>query len=311
MTHAARTEALDSDTANIDHGSNRENTSSPRCGALRSKREVANGFVSERINAAPSLWHRVKAKTPCPASIRQGFARGRDSLAEAQQPAGELGNGHPADGSLSERLLRQSSRAVGSGMAALRGTVMQVDDQLSRLHGVRPFTTDTRCLLRFSLILSPASIRLSDGVSVDCGSRIVDLHLWNEHIPPAPKGGPNLAWALQLTEQLRRSLEELARAFGTLPELNEVRACRARTNFVGRGCSGESLSRIVERYGFEEVDEGLAPLPARFHDLLENVLIGALVWTHNPEALRRDKFIRERRPVWISRERLLRLHGER
>jgi hypothetical protein len=36
--------------------------------------------------------------------------------------------------------------------------------------------------------------------------------------------------------------------------------------------------------------------PSGVRAAVENGPIGALVWTHNPEALRRDKPIRERRP---------------
>jgi hypothetical protein len=47
----------------------------------------------------------------------------------------------------------------------------------------------------------------------------------------------------------------------------------------------------------------------RIHTAFENILIAALIWTHNPEAVRRDKLLRKRRPVWMSRERLLQRYG--
>ena len=69
------------------------------------------------------------------------------------------------------------------------------------------------------------------------------------------------------------------------------------------------MSRIIKRMGFEDVDEGAASAWKRVHDRLENVLLAALVWTHNPDALRRDKMVRERRPVWASIDQVLRCHG--
>jgi len=147
--------------------------------------------------------------------------------------------------------------------------------------------------------------------TIESGALVADLHLWNEHIPPMPKGGPDLVWARQVSTQVRRSLDELARNFASTPELKEAQACRARTNFLGHGRSSESLSRVIKRFGFEEVDEGSPAMPTRIHDLFENVLIAALVWTHNPEALRSDKCIRQRRPVWMPRDKLLGLYGGR
>ena len=69
------------------------------------------------------------------------------------------------------------------------------------------------------------------------------------------------------------------------------------------------MSRLIGRFGFEDVDEGAASVPGRLHDAFENILIGALTWTHNPEALRRDKLIRQRRPVWMSVATLRRRHA--
>lgn len=52
--------------------------------------------------------------------------------------------------------------------------------------------------------------------TIESGALVADLHLWNEHIPPMPKGGPDLVWARQVSTQVRRSLDELARNLATL-----------------------------------------------------------------------------------------------
>ena len=95
------------------------------------------------------------------------------------------------------------------------------------------------------------------------------------------------------------------------PRLAPAQACRAKVNFVGQGCSNESVSRIIHRLGYEDVDEGCKTIRAKAHDALENILISALVWTHNPEALKREKMIRERRPVWSSRAKMLLLYASK
>ena len=195
------------------------------------------------------------------------------------------------------------------GTAGLRRTIIALDDYLSRQNGVAPFSDDRNCILRIALVPARWHIRLSDGAEIQPGDMVADVHCWNERIPPIAKGGADLAWALKASVRLKYSLRLLAHALAIDPGLASVKACRAQVNFVGLGCSNSSVSRIVHRLGYEDVDEGAKTAGTLLHDGLENILISALVWTHNPEALRRDKMIRQRRPVWSSRARMLDLHG--
>lgn len=192
---------------------------------------------------------------------------------------------------------------------AVRRLIAGVDRRLSRHAQVRSFSDDPACMLRYASTAARRPVVLSDGARIAPGDLVVDIHCWNERVPAMPKGGADLAWALKASSRLRGSLRLLAASMLVNPTLMGARAVRARVNFVGVGGSNESVSRIIARLGFEDVDEGAGSLSMRFHDSLENVLISALVWTHNPEALRRSKLLRERRPVWTSRERLLKLHG--
>ncbi|WP_237478180.1 hypothetical protein [Lichenibacterium dinghuense] len=198
-----------------------------------------------------------------------------------------------------------------SGMVAmgLRRAVMALDAHLSRQNGVVPFSDDEDCILRIALVPARRTLLLSDGAEIRAGDTVADVHCWNERIPAMPVGGADLAWAQKASLRLRRSLELLAHAMATEPGLSVVKACRANVNFVGLGGSNRSVSRIIARLGYEDVDEGVKPIGTRLHEALENLLIGALVWTHNPEALRREKIVRERRPVWSSRAMMLALHA--
>lgn len=201
------------------------------------------------------------------------------------------------------------SIASSAGSEVLRRAISGIDDYLSHRCGVKPYSRDERCLLRCAALPSPGAYRLSDGTALVAGDLVIDLHLWNEHIPPVPKAGPDLAWARLVAGRMKHSLALLAEAVRTEPELRGAKAVRARTNFVGWGGQSESMSRLIGRFGFEDVDEGTASVPGRVHDAFENILIGALTWTHNPEALRRDKLIRQRRPVWMSADTLRRRHA--
>ena len=196
-----------------------------------------------------------------------------------------------------------------SGSTLLRRAITALDDYLSHHHGVAPFSDDENCMLRIALVSAGRAVQLSDGTKIQPNDLIADVHCWNERIPSMPKGGADLAWAQQAAARLRYSLRLLAYAMTADGNLTAVKACRANVNFVGIGCSNNSVTRIIYRLGYEDVDEGTKEVKKRLHEALENILINALVWTHNPEAIRREKMIRERRPVWSSRAKMLALHG--
>lgn len=209
----------------------------------------------------------------------------------------------------------QPTEPVATRRAPVRDPVRRLigglDDHLSRKQGVRRFSEDESCLLRYAPIRSLHEIRLSDGTEVSRGDFVLDIHCWNDRVPLMVRSGPDLAWAQDTAKRFKQSLRLLARAMATEPELAAAKACRAQVNFVGQGRSNASVSRIIRRMGFEDVDEGSESLSTRVHRGLENLLIAALVWTHNPDALRRDKILRERRPVWASRAQVLKLHGSK
>jgi hypothetical protein len=193
----------------------------------------------------------------------------------------------------------------------VRRLIGELDAHLSRSQGVKRFSDDERCLLRYATIPSPCRVLLSDGTEVKRGDPVVDIHCWNDRVPSMARSGPDIAWAQDTSRRFKESLRLLALALATQPDLAEAKACRAQVNFVGQGGSNASVSRIIRRMGFEDVDEGSVSLWTRVHHQFENLLIAALVWTHNPDALRRDKMVRERRPVWASRAQVLICHGPR
>jgi len=196
------------------------------------------------------------------------------------------------------------------GSRALRASILQLERHLSEWGGVKPFADDPRCLFRVATIPSPYDLRLPDGTRIACGDRVANLHLWNEHVPPLPAEGPSVAWGRDLWRRLASSMAMLSDAVRTNPELGGIVACRARTNFVGFGCRSDNIGRLIVRCGFCDVDEGRLATSAWIHDEFENLLIAALVYAHNPQALSFRKFRRVRRPVWISKKRLLALHPD-
>ena len=206
------------------------------------------------------------------------------------------------------RVREEGSRARFYRVSALnliRTLIIRLDKHISHRLEIQSFSADFRCLFRAALARAPRALHQPHGTPAAQESRIIELHLWNEHIPPLPASGPNLAWGRELCARLDLSMTLLADAVRSDPHYRGVVACRARTNFAGPGCPTESITRLIERCGFHDVEEGSPTVGMRIHDACENLLIAALVWAHNPHALCRRKFRRVRRPVWISREDLL------
>ena len=192
----------------------------------------------------------------------------------------------------------------------VRQLIGGLDERLSQTQGVCSYSQDPACILRIAMVRAPATVTLSDGATVRRGAPIVDLHCWNDRVPTMPAMGPDLAWAQAVSRRLRHSVRLLVAEMRRDPRLQDVEACRAGVKFVGQGGSNVSVSRIIARMGFEDVDEGARSRFARVHDTFESLLLAALVWTHNPGALRRDKMLREHRPVYASRAKLLRLYAD-
>lgn len=207
---------------------------------------------------------------------------------------------------------RIPSRRPGphAGSAAfLRAVIRRLDRWLRRREGIFEYTAHPDCVLRIAI--RPAGIRtvLSDGAQILPGDLIVDLHLWNEHIPQMGERGPDIAWSTIMRQRMRDSFVLLAAWLEAHPERDDIVAVRALTPFVSHG-NARAMERISAGYRFEPVAR-----PARYgflrrlHDLGENLLIWGLVWTYNPGGLRAKRFMRRRYNFWISRRRFLEHYG--
>ncbi|HVV92629.1 MAG TPA: hypothetical protein VHD15_04340 [Hyphomicrobiales bacterium] len=141
------------------------------------------------------------------------------------------------------------------------------------------------------------------------GDRVLELHLWNEHIPVIPAGGASLTWARRMSRCLDVSLYDLRRYLAGEPALADIRAIRANMSF-GTAEQISQVARISHRYGFEPVpDPRRLTLAGRLHMFGENILITLLVWAQNAGALRRDSLRRDRSQVFLSRQVLERRYA--
>ena len=101
----------------------------------------------------------------------------------------------------------------------------------------------------------------------------------------------------------------LCRAVEADPELGRCKALRARTTFGPRNGVGQ-LVKVAARLHMELIDIPVhRSAMTRLHDLGENMLVWALLYTFNPGGLRSAKFMRERHTFWMSRKTLEQAYG--
>lgn len=192
------------------------------------------------------------------------------------------------------------------GPLNVRRVIRAFDRWLSDVEGVFLFSRDSQEMVRLRWARVDRDIRLREG-RVPGGTRILEIHLWNDHLPPMPKEGPDLAWALKIERGFIRSLRRLARELQTNPLYAEVPALRGTTVLLNPDdpSGGESL---MVRLGFEGF-----PTPRSlwgFGDFWENFYSWWLMWAYNEATLRGRGMRRLRRvDIWMSRQRLMALYG--
>jgi hypothetical protein len=190
----------------------------------------------------------------------------------------------------------------------LAEAVFALDARLRRRYGVVEYTHDPSCVFRLQIVRSQSDLVLRDGTRVRPGQRIVQLHYWNEQIPPVPPNGMTIGWARQMTHSLELSLRELARYLAAKPDLSDVAVIRADA-VASMGRESGQLVRIMGRYGFEALTQPEPPPGKRLHRFGENILIALMLFAQNPRALRAGTLTRGRVPLFTSRRALQRRFG--
>lgn len=194
----------------------------------------------------------------------------------------------------------------------LNALVSMIDKTLRARQEIFEYSNCSQCIFRVHLAAAEREIALVDGTRLPRGSRLLGLHIWNEHVPPFPAQGPTVGWARRMCRDVELSLEELAAFVAGNPALDDVAAVGGKVMF-GSTEQTELVGQVAERYGFvravdAEPDHSVAQ---KLHRLGENILISMIVISYNPAALRSDFLRRERVPVYLRRGELLRRFGTR
>ncbi len=188
----------------------------------------------------------------------------------------------------------------------MRALIRAFDGWLRRRSGVFEFTDDPACLFRLQLVHAPRDVRVR-GVDIPAGTPLVGLHLWNEHVPPIPPTGADMAWGLRTYRMLARSLREVAAYLPRDPRLTDARAVWGVTVLIplpdDPGGGG-----LIRRLGFEVLPYHGAL--GRFGEFWENFYTWWIMWTYNPASLRgRTMAGLRRQEMWMLREDFMRRYG--
>lgn len=199
-------------------------------------------------------------------------------------------------------------RAKNRALHKLLGQwIFGLDRWLCRRFGIYEYSARPDCLFRAEIGRADERVRLSDGLRVQVGDPLLELHLWNEHVPPMGRQ-PSVAWGRRTARMMDASLSELAGHLAQSADCRAVVALRAQMR-LRTGRQSAQLASIFRRFGFEAVPHSRAERPGPLRLLGENILVALLMIAANPVSLRSGLLRRNCTRVIISREAFLRRYG--
>ena len=189
----------------------------------------------------------------------------------------------------------------------MRAFIRLIDAAVRRARGVFTFCEQEDCLLRLQLSRAGHELRFP-GCRVPPGVPVLELHLWNEHVPPLPPSGPDLAWATKMRRLFLHSLRAVGRQMGRDRRLVSVRAVGGVTGLLSLDGNSGGVA------GFERL--GFTVLPyhhprGRFGEFWDNLYAWWLMWAFNPVSLRSRRFSGlQRVEIWMPAEEFLSRYGD-
>ncbi len=193
----------------------------------------------------------------------------------------------------------------------LRRAIFLIDAILRRCLGIYEFSQAPDCILRLARRSSHRTCSLPDGVTIHVGDPVLEIHLWNEHIPRMAEDGPDLRWGRAVYRAIRRSLEELAHYLQDSHNPAGIMALYGEASIL-LPMERQSMTDLLRALGFDIL---VLPRPAgpagRIKRFLDHAYNRAVIWAFQPASLR-DKRLSgaSRIEFWMSRQTLLARYGK-
>ncbi len=173
--------------------------------------------------------------------------------------------------------------------------------------GVFEFCAEDECLLRVRRTTLSRPLTLGRQTYA-AGTAVIELHLWNEHLPPLPAAGPDLAWATQTRRRLLKSFRTLARQISHDPRLADAVLVGGVTVLPLAGAHAGGV-KLFQHLGFTILPYH-NPL-GRFGEFWENLYTWGVMWAFNePTLVGRALLGLHRSEIWMTVEELLQHYGD-
>jgi hypothetical protein len=185
-----------------------------------------------------------------------------------------------------------------------------LDDYLRMRQGVYEYSAHANCLFRIQRAKAEGDVELADGVRVCQGDSILNLHLWNEHVPALDPCRLDLRWARLIAREIATSLKRLAIHMAGDRTYDDIVAVRAVMRF-GTAAQNERILALSNRYGFESVRKANDEKSGAIRELGEKVLGVILLFAANPGSARFSALRHDSALIYMSRATLDRRHLSR
>jgi hypothetical protein len=161
---------------------------------------------------------------------------------------------------------------------------------------------DPGCIFRLRVTRADRVLQLRDG-RIEPGESVLEVHFWNEHVPPVPLDSRDVAWGITGARMVMTSFKKLADYVGERPELAGASAVGGVTTWFSPG-EDNGAERIFNRLGFE-----LSPHlngEGGFGEFWERVYAWLLLWAFSAGGRQRSSPLRvPRTDFWMSTREFL------
>jgi hypothetical protein len=186
--------------------------------------------------------------------------------------------------------------------------IFAFDSRLRQRNGVFDYFDSPDCILRMKIERAGRRIVLPDGVCLNPGDRIIELHYRNEYFPPMGEEGATVAWARRVMTLMDGSLKELYNYLEGRRDLNDMAAIRA-VMLLRSSDQAAQFARLASRFGFTPVPEPDS-LWSRLRSLGRNAVSLLLILAANPRTAHLDVLLCRGTPFFVSRRKLERRYRQ-
>lgn len=185
----------------------------------------------------------------------------------------------------------------------LGSSVFWLDDWLRKWQHVYEYSDHPSCLFRIQRAQAEVDVKLAGSEFLRRGDPVLNLHLWNEHLPAMHPGCVDIPWARSIGREIATSLERLASHMAQDSSYDDIVALRADMRF-GTEEQNLRIVRLSTRYGFQSVRKPEEEKYGVLRELGENAFVLMLVLAANPSAARLSALKHDCALIYMSRATL-------